>query len=164
MTHDSFPRPVEVQTPAGTLAPSLVRTLLPFLAGLLGTFLLDQFAIEVDSNATTALLTAGIGYLYYAAARFLEVYGSDKWGYILGFRRQPVYAPTVPSTVIARENNRGEAGEATVALIGLVLGVLGVAVLAFALIDNRHDFVVPAAVSMAIGLVLYVLGTRNHYR
>ena len=82
-------------TPAATvaLAPSLVRTLTPFLAGLLGTFLLDKLGVAVDSSTTSALLTAGIGYGYYVVARFLEVFASAKWGYILGLPKNPQYAP-----------------------------------------------------------------------
>lgn len=98
-------RHVQTQDQTATLTPSLVRTLLPFLAGLIGTWLVEKFGVEVDTATVGALLTAGIGYGYYVVARFLEVFGSDRWGYILGFRKLPVYAdPPLPATVVATDN------------------------------------------------------------
>lgn len=96
----NLPSPTTETTPPAALAPSLVRTLLPFLAGLVGTWLVEKAGVQVDTATIGALLTAAIGYVYYVVVRLLEVYGSDKWGYILGFRKLPVYAPTVPGTVV----------------------------------------------------------------
>lgn len=144
------PSPVEVQTPSETLPPSLVRTLFPFLAGLLGTWVVERLGVEVDTATVGALLTAGIGYLYYVIARFAEVFVSEKWGYVLGFRKTPVYAtPPLPSTVIAAEDGRVDPG-----FVGVVLLVVGVIGLVVTLIADRPVGVVISGVVLLVGAVL----------
>lgn len=101
---------IEVQQPSSALAPSLIRSLIPFLAGVLGTWLLDVSGVDLDSNVLAVALSAVIGYLYYVVARFAEVFVSDKWGYVLGIRKTPVYAPKVPGTVVAVEQGDPAAG------------------------------------------------------
>lgn len=151
------PQPVEVQTPSATLTPSLVRTLLPFIAGLIGTWLLEKFGVEVDTATIGALLTAGIGYGYYVVVRFLEVYGSDKWGYILGFRKLPVYAsPPLPATVVADDNGSVELG--TVGGVLVLAGVLG---LVFTMATAARDGVIVSIIVLAVGIALVLLGGRR---
>lgn len=84
------PTPTNVTSPS-TLAPSFIRTYLPLVAGLLGTFLLKKFGVEVDTATAGAVVTVVISAVYYTIARFLEVFASEKWGYVLGFRAAPTY-------------------------------------------------------------------------
>lgn len=128
--------PVDRQTPASTLAPSLIRTLVPFLAGLVGTWLVDRFGVNVDSTTVGVLISAVIGYGYYVVARFLEVYGSTKWGYILGIRKVPVYAePPLPKVIVA---DRGEAGGTTLGTAGYFLAVGAAVLLLIGLLAPRY--------------------------
>lgn len=76
----------------GSLSPSLVRTFVPFLVGFVGSFL-ARHGLNINDDALSAVLVLVIGYLYYVVARFLEVYGSAKWGYILGVAKAPGYSP-----------------------------------------------------------------------
>jgi hypothetical protein len=79
----------------GSLSPSLVRTGTPFLVGLLGSWLTRQ-GLDVNDDFLSALLVGAYGYGYYFVVRFLEVYASPKWGYILGIAKAPGYSPQDP--------------------------------------------------------------------
>lgn len=76
----------------GNLSPSLVRTLIPLLFG----GLLTHYGISPEDPGVAVLLTGVISYAYYAAVRFLEVFGGPKWGYILGVAKSPGYTPGSP--------------------------------------------------------------------
>lgn len=155
-------RAVAEQQPAAALTPSLVRTLVPFVAGLIGTWLLDRFALNVDNATIGALLTAGVGYLYYVVVRFLEVYGSTKWGYILGFRKVPVYADP-PQTVVVPEQHGdgdgfGEVGATVLTTIGLVLVLLSVVLVLVGILTAYQGIAVgPGLLIALIGVVLIVV-------
>lgn len=73
---------------SGNLSPSLVRTGVPLLFG----GLLTKYGLDVDDPDTAILLTGVISYLYYVVARFLEVFGGAKWGYVLGIAKSPGYS------------------------------------------------------------------------
>lgn len=74
---------------AAGVAPSLVRTATPFVVGLVGSTVVD--ALGMDSGQINAVVAAVIGYGYYVAARFAEVFLNEKWGYVLGVPGAPVY-------------------------------------------------------------------------
>lgn len=147
----------------GTLGPSLVRTAVPFLAGLLGTWLLKTFGLDVDSATATALVSAGIGYVYYVVVRFLEVYGSDKWGYILGFRKQPTYVPAGEAAAIVKpdvsgKHQKGETGAVDLGLIGIALVVGGLVGLVVSVIAGSAVSLVVFAVLIVVGVLLVAVG------
>lgn len=165
MSSHTAPRRVmeaEPQTSASTIPPSLIRTLIPLLAGLLGTFLVDKLGVPVNGEVAGALVTSGIAYTYYAVARFLEVYGSDRWGYILGFRKLPLYAtPPLPTAVVVTDSgtNNGEKGALDLATGLLVAGV--VALLAAALFVQSQLLFIVAVILIIAGVVLLVTGRRR---
>lgn len=76
---------------AAQVADSTVRTaLLPLVI----VFILDTVAkvTGIDLGPYQSLLTVVVGFVGYATVRFLEVYASPKWGYILGLGiKQPSY-------------------------------------------------------------------------
>lgn len=152
----------EQQTSASTLPPSLVRTLIPILAGLVGTWLVNTFAVTLDSATAGALVSAAIGYVYYALARFLEVYGSDKWGFILGFRKLPVYAtPPLGDAVVIVDDSpeRNDAGAATFSGLALPLVIIGaVLILLTVTVVTSHVLLVIGVVAVVVGLALLLVG------
>lgn len=76
--------------PTSGLTPSLVRTMVPFLVGLLGSWATRQ-GLDINDDWLAAALTFVFGYGYYVVVRFLEVFASSKWGYILGLATGPAY-------------------------------------------------------------------------
>jgi hypothetical protein len=161
--------PVDRQTPASTLAPSLIRTLVPFLAGLIGTWLVDKFGVNIDSTTLGIVVSAGIGYGYYVVARFLEVYGSTKWGYILGIKKVPVYAdPPLPKVIVAEENTnsrKGELGAAPIATVGYILAVGAAVLLLIGLLSPRFDpSVVVLLLVGVLGIVLIAVDRHSTTR
>lgn len=150
----------EPQTSASTIPPSLIRTLVPLLAGLIGTWLVDRFGLPVNGEVAGALVTAGIAYAYYAVARFLEVYASDKWGYILGFRKLPVYAtPPLPAAVVVEQSPaRDDRGSASVPWLLIIAGLVLVVVGA---ILPSHLVLILGLVAVVVGVVLFVTAGRG---
>ena len=64
---------------------AVVRTtLLPLVVTLIVDVVLRTTGVDVGSYQT--LVAAAAGYVGYAVVRFLEVYVSPKWGYILGLK------------------------------------------------------------------------------
>lgn len=82
-------------------APSAVRTAVPFVVGLLGSWLARQ-GLDINDDFLASGLTAALGYAYYVVARFLEVSVNEKWGYILGWKKSPVYTD-LTATVLSDE-------------------------------------------------------------
>ncbi len=73
---------------------SLIRTVVPFLVGLLVS-LLARLGLGdlVDVAGLTELLTLVVGALYYAAVRWLEQ-NNPAWGWLIGYATAPTY-PTL---------------------------------------------------------------------
>lgn len=145
----------DVQTASSTLPPSLIRTLIPVLAGLVGTWLVNTFAVELDTATAGALVTAGISYTYYALARFLEVYGSDRWGYILGFRKLPAYVSLpLPSATAVVDSGRqvDDRGATSLGSLAIPLLVIGTIMIVLAVT------VVASQVLLILGIVAVVVG------
>lgn len=81
----------ETKPRAEQVVDSTIRT--AFLP-LVVVFILDTvFKLTgIDLGAYQSLLTVVVGFIGYAAVRFLEVYASPRWGYILGLGvQQPTY-------------------------------------------------------------------------
>ena len=78
----------EPKTRAEQVVDSTIRT--AFLP-LVVVFILDTvFKLTgVDLGNYQSLFTAILGFLGYAVVRFLEVYASPRWGYILGLGVKP---------------------------------------------------------------------------
>lgn len=150
--------PAPTTSASQTLAPSLVRTAVPFLAGLIATWLAERLGLPVDSATVGALLTALFGYAYYVVARFLEVYASSKWGYILGLTRTPTYAAGVVDVVGRHE--RGEGGSLSVRGGIGVLAVLGVIVLVVGLLTDNDTVVIVGGALVAAGVVAMVFSPQ----
>lgn len=159
-------------TPAGErgveLAPSLVRTAIPFLAGLFGTWLLERFGVEVDTATVGALLTAVIGYVYYVVVRFMEVFVSDRWGYVLGFRKKPVYVPPGDTAIVVADVQgrhegplRGEGGGVDSYVVGLALVCLALAALVGGLLADSAFCVGCAVVMIVVGVLVVALSGRQ---
>ena len=87
------------------LFDSLVRTVVPSIVGAV-LAALAKSGMTIDSDfelALTAALTTLFGFIYYAAARILEVYVTPKFGWLLGLARIPTYEK--PEAVITDVNH-----------------------------------------------------------
>lgn len=127
MPQSSVPT-TEVVTPGGSVSPSLIRTLVPLLVGAVVTSLIDRFAVEIDTTVVAAFVTVVVSWVYYAVVRFLEVYSSPRWSYILGVGKAPVYPKKAepPTNVMVRD----ETGSLSLAQAsGVVQTVFGVGLL-----------------------------------
>lgn len=74
---------------------SLVRQGVPIVVGLLAA-LLVKWGFDpsfMDSTTITVFVAGAFGEAYYAVFRKLELKYSDRWGWLLGIARPPVYAP-----------------------------------------------------------------------
>lgn len=70
---------------------SVIRTaLLPLVVTFLADIAFRVWGVELGDYHT--LLAAVVGYIAYTVVRFLEVYTSPKWGYILGLPKAPHYS------------------------------------------------------------------------
>lgn len=72
------------------MATSIVRTVVPWLVGLIGSWAAVHLGVTEDQ--LTAVLTVVLGAAYYAAARVLE----ERWpqaGWLLGQPGAPSYEP-----------------------------------------------------------------------
>lgn len=75
------------------LFDSLVRTYVPWLAGVIVTWLVS-LGVPLDPEVAPALLlllTGAASGLYYLVARLLETHVSPKFGWLLGLAKQPDY-------------------------------------------------------------------------
>lgn len=71
-----------------TLLPSIIRTFVPIIVGLLSTLAL-RYGLDLDIDAFTELITALISLGYYAIARVLER-KYPNLSILLGSNQQPV--------------------------------------------------------------------------
>lgn len=69
--------------PSSDLKTSVIRTITPFLVGLVATFL-AKIGIKIDDAFVTPAITIGVGSAWYAVARWLEINVAPKWGRLLG--------------------------------------------------------------------------------
>ena len=88
-----------------TLFDSLVRTYVPWLAGVIITFLVS-LGVPLDPEvqpALLALLMLAASAAYYWIARLLETHVSPKFGWLLGLAKTPVYGAEVGVTTVEVE-------------------------------------------------------------
>ncbi|MCX4974206.1 hypothetical protein [Streptomyces sp. NBC_00620] len=84
-----------------SLFPSIMRTLIPLIAGWLLS-LAVQAGVEIDSEKVTSAVTIAIVLAYYLAFRLLEFLGTKlrgtalqkAAGFLLGWARPPAYPDT----------------------------------------------------------------------
>lgn len=77
----------------GDFGISLVRTVVPIVAGFIITLLVN-LGIELDESGAVALnafLTSLFTALYYLVARFMETKVGAQWGWLLGLPKGPTY-------------------------------------------------------------------------
>lgn len=82
------------------LYDSLIRTFVPWLAGVIVTWLVS-LGVPLDPEVAPkllALLMLIASGLYYIVARLLEMYVSPKFGWLLGLAKQPDYFKRVKVT------------------------------------------------------------------
>lgn len=80
------------------LFDSLVRTYVPWLAGVLIGWLISlgvPLDPEVEVQVTLALMGVA-SVLYYFLARVFEIYVSPKLGWLVGLPKQPTYESAAP--------------------------------------------------------------------
>ena len=85
-------------TKARELAPSIVRTITPYVVGILVTFLGKAGFQWEPSPEALVIVTAAVSALYYALVRILETRGRQAWGWLLGLPKAPEYDATVVQT------------------------------------------------------------------
>jgi hypothetical protein len=69
---------------------SLWRTFVPYLVGF-GVARAAAYGLDIDAATLEALLVLAFGAAYHAMGRLLEQHAGRRWGWLLGFARQPVY-------------------------------------------------------------------------
>jgi hypothetical protein len=81
-----------------TLGPSVIRTVVPLVVGLLLTQAAKHLGADIDEGLATDIVTVVVSSAYYALARLLEENASHWFGLLLGKRGAPTYqAPAAPS-------------------------------------------------------------------
>lgn len=78
-------------TKARELAPSVVRTVTPYVVGAIVT-LLGKLGFDWSPTPEELVLVTGVvSALYYGLVRILETRGSQAWGWLLGVPKPPIY-------------------------------------------------------------------------
>lgn len=94
-------------TPNGNLLPSLIRTVVPYLVGLVVTWL-TSFGVAVPEEtqgALSALLAFAIGTAYYLVVRIFER-RKPSVGVLLGIAKTPAYNGADQSDELVLANSR----------------------------------------------------------
>lgn len=92
--------------PTRDLLASVLRTLVPYIVGIIMTQLAEIGLGDFPSSAVEQLVTLGLAIGYYSLARFLEQKYSTL-GWLLGLPSMPVYPglQPVPSSTEVNNNN-----------------------------------------------------------
>lgn len=69
---------------------SWIRTMVPVVVGAVVVWL-QPLGLNIDSTAAASVVLPVVIAVYYTAVRFLEKHWS-KFGWLLGYAKQPVYA------------------------------------------------------------------------
>jgi len=91
------------------LAPSLIRTAVPIIVGAVGGY--GATYLHLTTAQQTEVVSAGVGYAYYALVRVLE----HRWpvlGVFLGVPQAPVYPRDLSATIEAAARTAAEAAVA----------------------------------------------------
>jgi hypothetical protein len=76
------------------LGPSIVRTVTPYVVGVVVT-LLARWGIDWTPSPEALVIVAGlVSAAYYALVRILETRGRQAWGWLLGTPKAPTYDAT----------------------------------------------------------------------
>jgi hypothetical protein len=111
------------------LLNSMVRTGVPLIVGVVGTFL-ARIHLDLDSESLTIYVTAAITFLYYVGVRIFEEYVAPKYGWLLGLAKAPRYSQTPETTVVDQPPPGHDSGQAPLMwLVYLVVFVVVVLVL-----------------------------------
>ena len=81
------------------LIPSIIRTVVPLLVALLTSLLVKAGIDPGPYQELIAQLVGGaVATAYYVAVRIFETYVKPRFGWLLGYAKQPTYeAPAAPS-------------------------------------------------------------------
>lgn len=83
---------------------SIIRTIAPYIAGVVGAWLLRILGVEIDTAAFEQMLIVVLGGLYYAIVRYLERNSNSKFGWLIGWASQPIYPGQGEGGVVATES------------------------------------------------------------
>lgn len=72
------------------IGPSVIRTVVPWIVGILLT-LAAQRGLDLPESVATEVVTAVVSAVYYALVRLAEVRLSPLWGWLLGLPKAPLY-------------------------------------------------------------------------
>lgn len=108
-----------MSTATSNLLPSLIRTLIPVVVGVLASL-----GLGYDDQNVAVLLTGVIAFVFYAVVRFLEVYAGPKWGYILGIAKSPGYSPKDPPATAPVGSSRLTNDDRGVGVVGLIAAIV----------------------------------------
>jgi hypothetical protein len=73
-----------------TMLLSLWRTFIPYLVGFFGAQT-AKYGLDIDEASLESFLVLSFGTVYYAVSRFMEQHVSKRWGWLLGYAKQPLY-------------------------------------------------------------------------
>lgn len=103
------PTPVAGSSGAMTsMVPSLVRTFVPYLVGVLLTAL-AKLGVDIGDGTATTLVELGVSIAWYVVFRYLETKGNARWGWLLGLAKAPAYSaepapsPDAPDEVLVTD-------------------------------------------------------------
>lgn len=85
---------MNTQTTNKALATSLVRTITPWVVGLVIAGL-TKIGLDLPNEAVEMAVTLVISAIYYVGARYLETHADSRFGWLLGLPNAPVY-PEAP--------------------------------------------------------------------
>lgn len=105
----STPTPVQGSSnPMTAMLPSVVRTFVPYIAGVL-LVALAKLGLTIPEGAATTFASFLVAVGYYAVVRYLETKGNARWGWLLGIAKAPAYSdrpapsPDVPGEVLVAD-------------------------------------------------------------
>lgn len=102
MTGPVLTGPAEHPVPGGNVLPSVVRTAVPIVAGIV-LVALAKLGLSLDDGVATTLAESLVAVVYYTGVRFLETRGNAQWGWLLGLAKAPAYSPEPPPSPEAGE-------------------------------------------------------------
>lgn len=84
------------------IGPSLIRTIVPWIVGMLVGALAER-GFDLPDGVADEVVTVLISGVYYGAVRVAETRLAPVWGWLLGSPKQPVYVtPGTGQPLIAR--------------------------------------------------------------
>jgi hypothetical protein len=88
---------------------SAIRTFVPFLVGLIVSWLATQ-GVTLDDNTLgiiTLVLEGVFGMVYYLLVRWLE-HLNYRFGWLLGYARMPVYTIPAAASMLSKSDDEGK--------------------------------------------------------